>query len=108
MGAVFTTRRGGDRWAPKAVGSPAAFVSLRDVSCASTMDCVAVGIRAQKTGVVVATTNGGERWAVTTVPSAELELEGVFVASPGYAQAVGSGLAGSVIIGERPSTKSTQ
>jgi hypothetical protein len=63
---------------------------------------VAVGIGAQQTGVVVATTNGGANWVVTTVPLAMLDLHGVSVASPRYVQAVGSGLAESVIIGERP------
>ena len=109
VGAVFTTRHGGAKWAAKAVGTPSAYVALLGVSCASTTDCVAVGIRSGKTGVVVTTTNGGARWGVTTLRSAKLALEGVSVASPGYAQAVGSGLAGSVIIGERPAAaKSAQ
>jgi hypothetical protein len=81
---------------------PNSSVPMRGVSCVSTKDCVAVGIGAQQTGVIVATTNGGANWVVTTVPLAMLDLHDVSVASPGYVQAVGSGLAGSVIIGERP------
>jgi photosystem II stability/assembly factor-like uncharacterized protein len=108
LGAVFSTRYGGARWAARAVGSKAAYIGLLGVSSASTKDWVAAGIRDQKTGVVVATTKDGARWVVTAVPLAKLRLQGVSAASAGYAQVVGSGLAGSVIIGERPATKSAQ
>jgi photosystem II stability/assembly factor-like uncharacterized protein len=97
-GAVITTTDGGKVWSVQSV--PGASTDLAAVSCATTMDCVAVGgdetSPGASTGVAVATTDGGVTWAVQTVPAGIFTLDGVSCASPSDCVAVGDDSSGSI------------
>jgi len=70
---------------------------LRNVSCASATECVAIGPNGQGAGdstasaFAVTTTNGGEKWTSSTMPPSSYTLNAVSCAPDGSCVASGPG-----------------
>jgi photosystem II stability/assembly factor-like uncharacterized protein len=93
VAVVYLTRDGGRSWTSAPL--PAPNLSLADVSCANTDDCVAVG------GIVLASSDGGHRWSVQTVPEpgASAGYDAVTCTSLSRCVALGGGSISAVALG---------
>ncbi|MGH9090687.1 MAG: WD40/YVTN/BNR-like repeat-containing protein [Acidimicrobiales bacterium] len=97
QGAVLISTDGGSTWA---LHSPPANTTLLGVSCATTTDCLTVGVTPNPTGpyggVLLRSTDGGGTWQPVTLPRGTPGLEAVTCPTKTRCVAVGGTVLRSV------------
>lgn len=67
----------------------AGVANINDVSCSSVMNCTAVGVTDNSTGVILATSDGGANWELETLPAGTQQVFGVSCIGSSTCEAVG-------------------